>query len=623
MIRPAHVRAGLRVLRRHLRYAGGNPRKLLWVARRVVNLARDGAIAGVLERHVVQDALYADYAQWCARHEPGAGHDYGPRLAALARRPRISILMPVHDVDVAYLEETIASVREQCYSDWELVAVDDASGDARVRECLAQAAACDARIVLHRRDENGGIAQATNDALALAAGEYCAFLDHDDRIAPDALLCIAEAIGEHPSCDLFFSDEDKLAPGGARARPYFKPDWDGEWMRTTNCTLHFMAVRSALLRELGGLALGIDGAQDWDLALRVEEARGRECIHHIPYVLYHWREIPGSTAAASFEKPALAAAQRRVIESTLRRRGESGTAMLMPSGWRIEYALPDPPPLVSVVIPTRDRVDLLRACVESIRSRTTYPSYEIVIVDNGSADPEAVRYLEALAASSGARVVRSDAPFNYAALCNLGVREARGPLVALVNNDVEVISPHWLTELASLALRPGVGLAGATLYYPDLTLQHAGVILGLNGVGDRPWIGTPRGFAGPYGRARATREVGGVITACAVVVRERYIAAGGMNESLAVSCNDLDLGLRLTRNGHRTVVSPYAELLHRESASRGLRDDPHNEARSREEEARFAALWPRELRADPWYNPNLALAGTAYALAWPPRVPAR
>ena len=341
-----------------------------------------------------------------------------------------------------------------------------------------------------------------------------------------------------------------------------------------------MVVRTSTLRALGGLTTGIDGAQDWDLVLRVAEAEGRERIRHVPFVLYHWRELPGSTAAAAFEKPALVEAQRRVIADSLRRRGETGEPRLTTAGWRIEYAVPQPPPLVSIVIPTRDRVDLLRACIDSIRARTAYARYEIVIVDNDSREPGAVAYLADLARQDAMRVVPYAQPFNYAAQCNLGVREARGALIALVNNDIEVVTPRWLDELVGLAVRPDVGLVGATLFYPDGTLQHAGVILGLNGVGDRPWIGTRRGFAGPYGRARAVREVSGLITACAVVARDRYLAAGGMNEALAVSCNDLDLCLRLKRAGYRNLVTPHAELVHHESASRGLADDPAN-ARAR------------------------------------------
>ena len=615
----AHLRAGLRVLRRHLRYAGGNPRKLFWVARRALNLAREGAIGGVLERHAIEERQYADYAAWCARYEPAAGTDFSGRLGALAQRPRISVLLPVHNPPVPFLAEAIASVRAQAYPDWELCIVDDASTEPAVRECLEREAEGEPRVRVRRREVNGGIAQATNDALAMAEGEYCALLDHDDTLAPDALLCMAEAIAESPHATLFFSDEDKLDAAGQRTMPFFKPAWDGEWIRTTNCVLHLMVVRTDTLRALGGFAPGIDGAQDWDLVLRVAESAGRERIRHLPYVLYHWRELPGSTAAAAFEKPALVTAQRQVIVESLRRRGEAGAPTLGTAGWRIEYAAPDPPPLVSIVIPTRDRVELLRACIDSIRGRTVYRPYEIVLIDNDSRDPQARAYLEHLTRAGEARVVTYPEPFNYAAQCNLGVREARGTMIALLNNDIEVSTPDWLGELVSLAARPGAGLAGATLFYPDGTLQHAGVILGLNGVGDRPWIGTQRGFAGPYGRARAVREVSAMITACAVVSRERYLEVGGMNEMLAVSCNDLDLCLRLARAGYHHLLTPHAELIHHESASRGYIDDPANAMLSHAEEARFAALWQQELAADPLYNPNLALKGKAYELAWPPR----
>lgn len=616
----AELRAGWRVLRRHLRYAGGNPRKLLWVAQRALALARDGALGGTLERHVVEESQYADYAAWCARYEPAADADYSARIAALPRRPLFSILLPVWNPPVRYLAEAIASVRAQCYPEWELCIVDDASTAADVAQCLEREAAAEPRIRLARRPANGGIARATNDALAMARGEYCGFLDHDDTLAPDALLCMAEAVGAKPEAALVYSDEDKLDAAGKRSMPFFKPDWDGEWMRTTNCVLHFMVARTQVLRDLGGFAPGIDGAQDWDLALRVAETAGRARIVHVPHVLYHWRELPGSTAAAAFEKPALVDAQRRVITQTLQRRAEAGEPLLQSTGWRIRYAPPDPPPLVSIVIPTRDRVELLRACVESIAAHTDYQAREIVLVDNDSREPGAVAYIAELARTGAARVVRYPHAFNYAAQCNLGVREARGALIALVNNDIEAVESGWLTELVSLAARPNAGLAGATLYYPDGTLQHAGVVLGLNGVGDRPWIGTRRGFAGPYGRARAVREVSALITACAVVARDRYVQVGGMNEALAVSCNDLDLCLRLSRAGYHHVVSPHAELVHHESASRGYADDPANAQLSRIEEAQFAGQWRQALDCDPLYNPNLALRGAAYALAWPPRV---
>ena len=619
VIRPNHLRAGFRVLRRHLRYAGTDPRKLIWVARRALILAREGAIGGVLERHAVEEGHYADYAAWCARYEPATNTDFSRRIDALPHRPLISILLPVYNPPASYLMEVIASVRAQAYPAWELCVVDDASTEMRVRECLDREASTEPRIRIKRRAVNGGIAQATNDALEDAQGEYCAFLDHDDTLAPHALLYMVEAIGDSPNAVLYFSDEDKLDARGQRGKPFFKPAWDSEWIRTTNCVLHLMVARTQSLLAVGGLTLGIDGAQDWDLVLRLAEFAGRERIRHVPHILYHWREHPGSTAAAAYEKPRLLEAQRRVIVESLVRRGEVGVATTSVAGWRIEYSPPLPKPLVSIVIPTRDQVQLLRTCIESLKAHTAYPAYEFVLVDNDSRDTHARAYLEELTNTGAARVVSYRHPFNYAAQCNLGVREAKGTVIALLNNDIEARRGDWLNELTSLAARPGVGLVGATLFYPDGTLQHAGVVLGLNGVGDRPWIGTQRGFSGPYGRASAVREVSAMITACAVVMRERYLEVGGMNETLAVSCNDLDLCLRLARVGYRHLITPYAELVHHESASRGYADDPASARLSHAEEERFAALWREELLADPLYNPNLSLQGSAYALAWPPR----
>ena len=619
LIRSDHLRAGFRVLRRHLRYAGANPRKLFWVARRALRLAREGEVAGVLERHVAEEGYYADYAQWCSRYEPAPDTDFGPRLDALSRKPRFSILLPVYDPPVHFLAEAIASVRGQCYPVWELCIVDDASTDVSVHELIEREAAADPRIVVSHRRQNGGIAQATNDALRLAQGEYCAFLDHDDTLSRDALLCVSEAIARSPESMLLFSDEDKLDAEGRRVKPFFKPAWDSEWIRTANCVLHLTVVRTDVLRDLGGLALGIDGAQDWDVVLRVAELAGRERIRHVPRVLYHWRELAGSTAAAAFEKPNVVAAQRAVIAQSLARRQEEGEPRLTTYGWHIDYALPTAKPLVSIVIPTRDRRELLQACIESLEKYGGSMPHEIVLVDNDTREPAARAYLDRLASTGAARIVTYSQPFNYAAQCNLGVREARGEMIALVNNDIETTDAKWLDELVSLAARPDVGLVGATLYYPDGTLQHAGVVLGLNGIGDRPWIGTKRGFAGPYGRASAVREVSAMITACAVVSRARYLEAGGMNEALAVSANDLDLCLRLSRAGYRNLVTPYAQLIHRESASRGYLDDPANAELSAEEDAMFRTTWSKEIADDSLYNPNLTLKGNAYALAWPPR----
>ena len=337
----------------------------------------------------------------------------------------------------------------QAYPDWELRIVDDASTNQAIAVRLASAAARDPRIHVVRRANNGGIAAATNDALASARGEYCAFLDHDDTLAPDALLAMIEAAASRPDVALMFSDEDKLDPSGRRTAPFFKPAWDDEWIRTTNCVLHLTVVRTDLLRQLGGIATGVDGAQDWDLVLRLREQAGPSRIAHVPRVLYHWREGKGSTAAAAFEKPALVQAQADVLARSLLRRGDDADAVVTDRGWRIVYRSPSPPPLVSVVIPSRDRADLLRACITSLRDRTTYPALEIIVVDNDSRDADALAYLRQLESCRAARVIEFPHAFNYAAQCNVGVRGARGTMIALVNNDIEAIGDGWLRELCA------------------------------------------------------------------------------------------------------------------------------------------------------------------------------
>jgi GT2 family glycosyltransferase len=367
---------------------------------------------------------------------------------------------------------------------------------------------------------------------------------------------------------------------------------------------------------------GTDGVQDWDFVLRLSERAGRHRIVHVPRVLYHWRVAPGSTAAGVHHKPGIEAAQKRVLTDMLARRGIAATVEQDMGGWRIRYAPPSPPPLVSIVIPTRDAADLLRQCIDSIRAETAYPAYEIVLVDHASTEPAAVALLGHLRTQPGVRVVAYDGTFNYAALCNLGVRHATGSIVVLLNNDVEAIDPDWLERLVGHATQPDVGVAGALLLYPDGTIQHAGVILGLNGTADRPYLGYRRGHAGVVGRAGAAQDVSAVVTACVAMRRSVYDEVGGMDESFAVSHNDLDLCLRVRARGYRNVWTPAVALVHHEGVSRGMENSPADRARADDEAARFRVRWSAVIDCDPCYNPNLSLIGTAYGLADPPRVPA-
>ncbi len=616
--------AGWRVLRRHLSHAAGNPRKLLWIGRRVWQIVSGGRLRGVLHRHRVVEDFYREYPSWIEAAERAAANRvvaYSEQAAQWPTRPRFSVLMPVYRPPLPFLEQAVQSVLEQVYTDWELCIVDDGSPDTAHIEWLEVLAAREPRVRLLRRRSNRGIANATNDALAMATGNYCLFLDQDDLLANNALFEFAAQVVSWPLAHIVYADEDRVDTAGHRSRPFFKPDWDPEWLRTTNCINHPVAVRTTLLRSIGGLRIGIDGVQDWDLLLRLAETTRSDAVLHIPHVLYHWREHPGSTAAGIYEKAGIVAAQERVLRDTIARRGETAGIEPAAGGWRIKYALPAKPLLVSIVIPTRDRVELLSRCVAGLRKRTSYTHWETIIVDNDSIEPDALQFIAALAGDPRFKVLRVRGGFNYSALCNSGVAAAGGEVVVLLNNDVDPINSDWLTEMVGHALRPEVGLVGAMLYYPDDTIQHAGVVLGLNGVADRPYIGYPRGFRGIDSRLLAVHSVSAMITACAAVRRDVYLAAGGMDETLEIACNDLDLCLRVADMGYRNVLTPHAELYHDESASRGYQYGTATNAQEAADEARFREKWRGKLERDPTYNPNLTLEGAAFSLAAPTRQP--
>jgi len=610
--------AGWRVLQRHLRYASGDPRKLLWIARRAWQIVSTGRLRGVLQRHRVVENFYRDYPAWLEAAE----RDAATRVALYAQqardwpsRPRFSVLMPVYCPNPGFLGQAIESVVEQDYPDWELCIVDDASLDQAHMAQLVVLAARDTRVRVSRRRKNGGTAVATNDALAAASGDYCVFLDQDDLLAKSALFEFAARIALRPQADLVYADEDHVDAAGVRSRPFFKPDWDPEWLRTTNCVLHPVAVRTTYLRSIGGLRTGLDGVQDWDLMLRIAETAKPGAVEHVPRVLYHWREHPGSTAAGVYEKPGIVAAQERALRDAIARRDELADVEQIAGGWRIRYGLPADPPLVSIVVPTRDRVDLLRRCVAGLRKRTDYARWEAVIVDNGSSEPDAVQFIASLARDRRFRVLHEARAFNYSALCNAGVAAAQGEIVVLLNNDVSPINADWLPELVGHALRPEIGMVGAMLYYPNDTIQHAGVVLGLNGIADRPYIGYPRGFRGMDGRLLAVHTVTAMITACSALRRQLYLEVGGMDEALQIACNDLDLCLRVAERGYRNVLTPHAELYHDESASRGYQYGTGTNAQEAADEARFREKWRGRLHGDPTYNPNLSLEGAAFSLA--------
>lgn len=571
----------------------------------------------------IDDDVSTEYCNWVALYDTCSDTDRAKMIecaAAFTRRPRVSIIMPTYNTPPRLLREAIESVIDQTYDNWELCIADDCSTAEDVQDVLGDYARRDPRIKVSYRSENGHISRASNTAAEAATGEWIALLDHDDKLAPQALFCVIEAVNKYPDAKLFYSDEDKIDLHGIRHDPYFKSDWNPDLFRSHNLITHLGVYRSDIFTELGGFRPGMEGAQDYDLALRFSEHCKRSEIIHIPHILYHWRVMPGSTALAADEKPYAMVAGERALNDHLRRTGASAHASLQTFAYRVQYDVPNPPPRVSLIIPTRNGVDLLRQCIESILEKTVYAPYEIIIVDNGSDDPATLRYLKELSAHPAISILRDGRAFNYSALNNAAVGISNGTIIGLINNDIEVISPDWLTEMVSMAVRPEIGAVGARLWYPDDTLQHGGVILGLGGLAAHSHTRLPRNNPGYVGRAAVIQNFSAVTAACLLVRKELYWQVGGLNErDLVVAYNDVDFCLKLDAAGYRNIWTPYAELYHHESATRGPDTAPDKIERFRREQEYIKRTWPGYLSHDPAYNPNLSLDDTMFRLGFPPR----
>jgi glycosyltransferase involved in cell wall biosynthesis len=545
-------------------------------------------------------------------------------LRTFHRHPLISIVMPVYNPDLVYLSAAINSVRAQIYQNWELCIADDASTDVLLAQTLNEHAAADSRIKLTFRERNGHIAACSNSALQLANGDWVALLDQDDLLPEHALAVVAATIRDHPKAGLIYSDEDKIDQSGARCSPFFKPDWNPELLLGQNYISHLGVYRRALLLEIGGFREGYEGSQDHDLALRCIEKLQPAQIRHIPRVLYHWRMVEGSAAAIGEAKPYAQKAARRAIADHLQRENIPGTVVPCPENpywYRVIYHLPSPAPLVSVIIPTRDQVALLQRCLTSLRENTDYTPIEIVIVDNGSKEPETHALFRDLSQNSSVQILTDTDEFNFSRLINQGMRAARGEILALMNNDVETQNAGWLREMVSHAIRPEVGAVGARLWYPDGRLQHAGVVLGLHGLASHAFQHFPPQPISPMNRTFVlSQNYSAVTAACMVLQKAIFDDLGGFDENLPSNFNDVDFCLRLRERGWQIIWTPYADLIHHESASRGRHSDSAQRAQVLREMAYVQKKWGEQLQNDPFYSPNLS-DSDAFALAWPPRIP--
>lgn len=564
-----------------------------------------------------------DYQAWVSKYDHmQEDGDLARRIAESFGGPLLSILLPVYNTPEKWLRRCIETVLQQTYPHWELCIADDASPEPHVRSVLSEYLEKDDRIKVTFRKNNGHISESSNSALELATGNYVALLDHDDELHPNALLEVVEAIRRNPGWKVIYSDEDKVDEDGKRFDPYFKPDWNYDLFLSHNCISHLGVYERALLLDVGGFSRGMEGSQDWDLALRCIEKLKASEIGHIPKVLYHWRAIPGSTALSPGEKNYAHLAAVKAIQSHLDRIGRDAKVETLPDfpgNYRVVNKLPEQLPKVSLIVPTRDKVNLLKQCVSSILERTTYSNFEIIIVDNESREESTVAYFEDIIRDERVRVVPYHKPFNYSAINNYAVRQANGEILGLINNDIEVISASWLEEMVSQAIRPEIGAVGAMLYYPDNTIQHAGIILGFNGVAVNAYAGRPRGWVGQMLRGQLLQNMTAVTAACLLVRRDVYDGVGGLDESLEVAYNDVDFCLRIRDKGYRNIWTPYAELYHHESASRGQEDTEEKKSRFRREVAIMQERWGKLIANDPAYSPNLAITGETFDLAFPPR----
>ena len=566
------------------------------------------------------------YEEWIERYDTLTEEDVTAirrHLASLASSPLISVVMRVDNANAVFLRKALDSVLGQLYPRWELCVADDGSTDPEIGTILKDYGSRDRRIKVTFRATNGHIAGASNSALEMVTGDFVALMDHEDELAPHALYMVAVELNENPDTDIIYSDEDKIAADGRRHGPFFKTDWNRELFYAQNMVNHLGVYRASLVKEMGGFREGFEGSQDYDLALRILARTEAERIRHIPYVLYHRRGAKDGETFSIVNRPTAAEAARRALADHFESKGKAVRVVSDATGWfnRVICPLPDPAPRVSLIVPTRDKVALLRTCIDGLLHQTRYPNLEVIIVDNDSCEPETLEYFESLRNDSRVRILHIGGAFNYAAFNNQAVASAGGDLIGFVNNDIEVIEPGWLEEMVSQATQPGVGAVGAKLYYRDDTIQHAGVVLGMRDVADHVHKHLPRSASGYFGRLQVVQNVSCVTAACMILPKRVFVEVGGFDEiNLKVAYNDVDLCIRIREAGYSIIWTPYAELYHLESASRGYGCAPENFDRETREAFYMKRRWGTLLAADPFHSPNFTLKDPSLDLAFPPRV---
>ena len=547
------------------------------------------------------------YVPWMKNNEPNRRELRKQRKKVFDYNPKISIIVPMYNTDEYFFEDLVENMIDQTYSNWELCLAD---GSPEKNDKLEKICKKDSRIIYKFLGENKGIAGNTNEALKLATGDFIGLLDHDDMLPIFSLYEVVKCINNHPDAEFIYSDEDKFVEkGGNRFNPYFKSDFSPDTLRANNYICHLSIFKKELMEKLGGFRSEYDGAQDYDIILRMSETTNN--IYHIPKILYHWRVHEQSTSLdGGAAKPYAYESGLRAIQDHINRLGLKGTVEHGKTlgTYKINYEIINNPK-VSIIIPNKDYISTLKVCLDSIINHSTYKNYEIVVIENNSEEEETFQYYKEIDGKNNIRVIKyPEKGFNYSKIINYGVRNSEGEYIIQLNNDTEILSPNWIEDMLGYAQRSDVGAVGAKLYYPDYTIQHAGIIVGFGGVAGHVFKNLPSNSMGYFGKELLIQNLSAVTGACLMSSKKIYEEVGYMDEDFAVAFNDVDFCLKIRETGKLIVFNPFAEIKHYESKSRGYEDTPEKKKRFSAEMDRFRTKWKKILDdGDPYYNINLRL----------------
>ncbi|RQW10156.1 glycosyltransferase [Paenibacillus rhizophilus] len=625
----SRICVAVKALRNYSFQRGYGYRGIVSLIRKVLNAIKTSGIKSLWAnaKQIMEynsNSLVNDYSSWLENSiilekEISQIND---EIEAFEYKPLISIILPVYNIEEVWLRKCIDSVLAQYYSNWELCISDDASTKLHIAKVLENYKARDSRIKVVYRSENGHISKSSNSALAIATGEFIALLDHDDELTPDALYENVLLLNRFRDADIIYSDEDKISIEGERFSPFFKPDWSPDLLLSQMYICHLTVCRKCLIDQVEGFREGYEGSQDFDLMLRVTELTDN--IYHIPKILYHWRAIQNSTASSGSSKDYTHIAGLKAVEDALARRKLPATVVSVEGHSNIYLTRfrPTSNPKISIIIPTKNMASVLKTCLDSIFTKTKYFNYEVIIIDNGSTEPEIFKLYKYWEKNEKERfkVYVLDIPFNYSKLNNFGAEKASGDLLLLLNNDTEVISEDWLQEMAGQAIRPEIGAVGACLYYPDKTLQHGGVVLGLGGVAGHSHKHFASDSSGYYRRLKIVSNYTAVTAACLMIRKEIFFEVNGLEEELQVAFNDVDFCLKVWSLGYNNLWLPHVKLYHYESKSRGYEDTPEKQLRFAGEIEWVKNRWSKILNNDPAYNPNLSKDREDFSIGIPSEI---